>query len=189
LDGFQSSNNILLCSSVSAQSFWLVYFTRYRFVRTFLESEVTNQKLRTDLYEKMVTLDPTEPTQAEHENAAVTKLRYMQVRYSVVSYYTVYTYWFCLYTLNTSSPSMLILLVHWFTLHTGSPCILVHLVYWFTLYTGSPIYCFTLYTGSPYILVHLVCWFTLYTGSPIGVVWQLLMNVILLLQPFCVTLL
>ena len=47
--------------------------------RTFLESEVKNPSLRKDLYEKMIKLDPNEPTPEEHENAAITKLRYMQV--------------------------------------------------------------------------------------------------------------
>ncbi|XP_014668673.1 PREDICTED: inositol-trisphosphate 3-kinase A-like isoform X2 [Priapulus caudatus] len=48
--------------------------------RTFLESEVKNPALRTDLYDKMVKLDADEPTAEEHSNAAVTKLRYMQFR-------------------------------------------------------------------------------------------------------------
>ena len=48
--------------------------------RTLLESEVENPALRSDLYEKMVKLDPTEPTPEEHTAAAITKLRYMQVR-------------------------------------------------------------------------------------------------------------
>ena len=38
-----------------------------------------NPVLRKDLYEKMLKLDPTEPTQEEHELKAITKLRYMQV--------------------------------------------------------------------------------------------------------------
>lgn len=48
--------------------------------RTFLESEVKNPALRSDLYEKMVKIDPTEPTTEEHNKAAITKLRYMQFR-------------------------------------------------------------------------------------------------------------
>jgi len=48
--------------------------------RTFLESEVKNPVLRKDLYEKMIKLDPTEPTPEEHEQKAITKLRYMQFR-------------------------------------------------------------------------------------------------------------
>ena len=38
-----------------------------------------NQKLREDLYEKMVKLDPSEPTEQENIDKAVTKLRYMTV--------------------------------------------------------------------------------------------------------------
>lgn len=48
--------------------------------RTFLEDEVSNARARSDLYEKMVRLDPQAPTEAEHEARAVTKLRYMQFR-------------------------------------------------------------------------------------------------------------
>ena len=48
--------------------------------RTFLESEVKNPVLRKDLYEKMVKLDPNEPTEKEHEQKSITKLHYMQVR-------------------------------------------------------------------------------------------------------------
>ncbi|XP_073943913.1 inositol-trisphosphate 3-kinase-like protein isoform X3 [Choristoneura fumiferana] len=48
--------------------------------RTFLEDEVSNARARADLYEKMVRLDPTAPTEAEHAARAVTKLRYMQFR-------------------------------------------------------------------------------------------------------------
>jgi len=47
--------------------------------RTFLESEVTNAKLRSDLYEKMLKIDRSALTDEEHECQAVTKLRYMQV--------------------------------------------------------------------------------------------------------------
>jgi len=49
--------------------------------RTFLESEVSNSKLRGDLYEKMVKIDHSEPSAEEHARRAVTKLRYMQVTY------------------------------------------------------------------------------------------------------------
>ena len=38
-----------------------------------------NMELRRDLYDKMVSLDASEPTCEEHEQKAVTKLRYMQV--------------------------------------------------------------------------------------------------------------
>lgn len=48
--------------------------------RTFLEDEVSNSRARSDLYEKMVRLDPDAPTEAEHAARAVTKLRYMQFR-------------------------------------------------------------------------------------------------------------
>lgn len=48
--------------------------------RTFLESEVTNTKKRADLYQKMVAIDPTEPTPEEKETGEITKLRYMQFR-------------------------------------------------------------------------------------------------------------
>jgi len=36
-------------------------------------------ELRRDLYDKMVSLDATEPTSEEHDQQAITKLRYMQV--------------------------------------------------------------------------------------------------------------
>lgn len=48
--------------------------------RTFLESEVKNCKLRNDLYKKMISVAPDEPTAEEHEQQAVTKLRYMLFR-------------------------------------------------------------------------------------------------------------
>ncbi|XP_057377176.1 inositol-trisphosphate 3-kinase homolog isoform X2 [Daphnia carinata] len=48
--------------------------------RTFLESEVTNTAARSDLYQKMVKVDPTAPTREENELQAVTKLRYMTFR-------------------------------------------------------------------------------------------------------------
>lgn len=48
--------------------------------RTFLESEVQNSSSRSDLYLKMVSLDPTAPTPEEHSSKSVTKLRYMQFR-------------------------------------------------------------------------------------------------------------
>ena len=56
--------------------FHMYYFTRYR---TFLESEVKNPVLLKDLYEKMIKLNLDEPMQSEHEEHAITKLRYMQV--------------------------------------------------------------------------------------------------------------
>ncbi|GFO26746.1 kinase [Plakobranchus ocellatus] len=48
--------------------------------RTFLEGEVKNPTLRTDLYEKMIKLDPEAPTDEERDQGAITKLRYMQFR-------------------------------------------------------------------------------------------------------------
>ncbi|PAV83399.1 hypothetical protein WR25_16130 [Diploscapter pachys] len=48
--------------------------------RTFLESEVSNTKKRADLYEKMIQIDPDEPTPEEHKCKEITKLRYMQFR-------------------------------------------------------------------------------------------------------------
>lgn len=48
--------------------------------RTFLESEVTNAMLRGDLYRKMIAVAPNEPTAEEHQQQAVTKLRYMLFR-------------------------------------------------------------------------------------------------------------
>lgn len=48
--------------------------------RTFLESEVTKSEVRNDLYEKMIAVAPEEPTEDEHKQQAVTKLRYMMFR-------------------------------------------------------------------------------------------------------------
>ncbi|KOC59426.1 Inositol-trisphosphate 3-kinase A [Habropoda laboriosa] len=48
--------------------------------RTFLESEVSKTTARSDLYQKMIAVDPNAPTKQEHEQRAVTKLRYMQFR-------------------------------------------------------------------------------------------------------------
>lgn len=48
--------------------------------RTFLESEVSKNTPRSDLYQKMVNVDPNAPTKAEHKSEAITKLRYMQFR-------------------------------------------------------------------------------------------------------------
>ncbi|XP_017859877.1 PREDICTED: inositol-trisphosphate 3-kinase A isoform X2 [Drosophila arizonae] len=56
--------------------------------RTFLESEVSNQTLRPDLYQKMIAVDASAPTSAEHEAQAVTKLRYMLFRESLSSSHT-----------------------------------------------------------------------------------------------------
>ena len=59
----------------------------YDISRTFKEFEVRNQKLREDLYEKMVKLDPSEPTEQENIDKAVTKLRYMTVSVCVFKFY------------------------------------------------------------------------------------------------------
>ncbi|RWS01272.1 inositol-trisphosphate 3-kinase A-like isoform X1 [Dinothrombium tinctorium] len=48
--------------------------------RTFLESEVNNSKARSDLYEKMIKIDPEAATPEENEIRAITKLRYMTFR-------------------------------------------------------------------------------------------------------------
>ncbi|XP_030376958.1 inositol-trisphosphate 3-kinase homolog isoform X1 [Scaptodrosophila lebanonensis] len=56
--------------------------------RTFLESEVSNTTLRPDLYQKMVAVDASAPTAAEHEAQAITKLRYMLFRESLSSSHT-----------------------------------------------------------------------------------------------------
>ena len=53
--------------------------------RTFLESEVNNDKPRSDLYAKMIKLNKYAPTAYENEIKAVTKLRYMKFRESVSS--------------------------------------------------------------------------------------------------------
>ncbi|XP_022220165.1 inositol-trisphosphate 3-kinase homolog [Drosophila obscura] len=53
--------------------------------RTFLESEVSNATLRPDLYQKMLAVDESAPTAAEHEARAITKLRYMLFRESLSS--------------------------------------------------------------------------------------------------------
>lgn len=48
--------------------------------RTFLESEVRNSKPRPDLYQKLISVDPTACTAQEHAAQAVTKLTYMLFR-------------------------------------------------------------------------------------------------------------
>ena len=53
--------------------------------RTFLESEVMNNALRKDLYDKMIALEPNAPTQEEKQSQSITKLRYMQVRMSLIA--------------------------------------------------------------------------------------------------------
>jgi len=49
-------------------------------VRTFLEDEVSNPKVREDLLKKMDKLDGTAATAEEREKGGITKLRYMQFR-------------------------------------------------------------------------------------------------------------
>jgi len=49
-------------------------------IRTFLEDEVSNPKLRPDLLKKMDKLDSSAATAEERENGGITKLRYMQFR-------------------------------------------------------------------------------------------------------------
>lgn len=53
--------------------------------RTFLESEVGNKTLRPDLYQKMIKVDPSAPTEEEHKQKAITKLRYMLFREAMSS--------------------------------------------------------------------------------------------------------
>lgn len=53
--------------------------------RTFLESEVGNKTLRPDLYQKMIKVDPSAPTAEEHQQKAITKLRYMLFREAMSS--------------------------------------------------------------------------------------------------------
>lgn len=48
--------------------------------RTFLEQEAESPTQRPDLYDKMVKVDPMEPTPEEHAAKSVTKLRYMSFR-------------------------------------------------------------------------------------------------------------
>ncbi|KPP77297.1 hypothetical protein Z043_103291 [Scleropages formosus] len=58
-------------------------------VRTFLEEELMkarhNPSLRSDMYQKMVKVDPSAPSEKEHAQKAVTKQRYMQWRDNVSS--------------------------------------------------------------------------------------------------------
>lgn len=58
-------------------------------VRTYLEDELAKArekpKLRKDMYEKMVQIDPKAPTEAEHRAKAVTKPRYMVWRETISS--------------------------------------------------------------------------------------------------------
>ena len=53
-------------------------------------------ELRRDLYNKMVSVDASEPTSKEHEQKSITKLRYMQVCYvetlhEITRWYSTYS--------------------------------------------------------------------------------------------------
>jgi len=58
-------------------------------IRTYLEDELTkaekNPTPRKDMYEKMVKIDPEEPTKSEREAGAISKPRYMQWREKISS--------------------------------------------------------------------------------------------------------
>ena len=58
-------------------------------VRTYLEEELAKArekpKMRKDMYEKMVAVDPTAPTEEERAVKAVTKPRYMVWRETISS--------------------------------------------------------------------------------------------------------
>ncbi|KAK3909915.1 Inositol-trisphosphate 3-kinase B [Frankliniella fusca] len=58
-------------------------------VRTYLEDELNkargNQKLRKDMYEKMIAVNPDEPTEDERRAGGVTKTRYMVFRETMSS--------------------------------------------------------------------------------------------------------
>lgn len=58
-------------------------------VRTYLEEELSKAKekpkLRKDMYEKMIQIDPVAPTEEEHRAKGVTKPRYMVWRETISS--------------------------------------------------------------------------------------------------------
>ena len=58
-------------------------------IRTYLEEELAKArekpKLRKDMYEKMVAVDPNAPTEEEHRLKGVTKPRYMVWRETISS--------------------------------------------------------------------------------------------------------
>lgn len=49
-------------------------------IRTFCEDECTNQKLRPDMYKRLVEMYPWEATEEDHERQGITKHRFMQAR-------------------------------------------------------------------------------------------------------------
>uniref|UniRef100_T1L5Q7 Kinase n=1 Tax=Tetranychus urticae TaxID=32264 RepID=T1L5Q7_TETUR len=53
--------------------------------RTFLEDEISNAEPRSDLFEKMVKLDPSALSDEEKQAMAITKLKYMQIREQLTS--------------------------------------------------------------------------------------------------------
>lgn len=67
----------------------LIWTLLYLAFRTFTEHEVKNQTPRSDLYRKMVSVDPNEPTEEERKAEAITKLRYMEFREKLSSTSTV----------------------------------------------------------------------------------------------------
>ena len=53
--------------------------------RTFLEKEVSSPSIRSDLYERMIKIDPSATNKEENETRSITKLRYMTFRESLSS--------------------------------------------------------------------------------------------------------
>lgn len=65
---------------------WVIFLPS---CRTYLEEELTKARkkpsLRSDMYQKMIEVDPDAPTAKEQEQKAVTKPRYMQWRETISS--------------------------------------------------------------------------------------------------------